>query len=59
MFYISICILVPFSGDAYYGTRKEKCRNKYAIRRDIVRLVYDITTFNFITILVHDEKINT
>jgi len=58
-FYISIYILVPFSGDSYYGTRNGKCGNKYAIRRDIVRLMYDIKTFNFITILVHDEKINT
>jgi len=57
-FHISIYILVPSSGDSYYGTRKGKCRNKHAIGRD-VRLIYDIKTFNFITILVHDEKINT
>jgi hypothetical protein len=38
---------------------KEKCRNTFAISGDIGRLIYDITTFNLITILLHDRTINT
>jgi hypothetical protein len=58
-FYVSIYIFVPFFDNSYCGTRKGKCRNTFAIRGDIGRLIYDITAFNFIKILAHDGTINT